>query len=250
LPLRADDERQALANERIARQIGAASFGLAGLGQLPASGGERAQALVGAKGGRQIGSGVGLGEILGDQRPVDPVGLGAQTTSLAKGEDRIGVDLHVTDARLGESPTQSPCVTAGRLHGEKRRAGSRDPGRQRLRRIGDALELFPTANIDPSFRNIDADKTFAAIALHCAPRQIEPDLGRRAGLHTGVKAQTTVRASDRDAGGSEMATVFQDQSTIGEPAGVPSLPGQASPQCNPRGLASKTRSRPPSQEKS
>jgi hypothetical protein len=59
--------------------------------------------------------------------------------------------------------------------------------------------------------------------LHCAPGQIEPDLGRRARLHTGVKAQTTVRASDRDAGGSEMATVFQDPSTIGEPAGVPSL---------------------------
>ena len=39
----------------------------------------------------------------------------------------------------------------------------------------------------------------------------------------GVKAHTTVRVSDRDAVGSEMATVFQDQSTIGAPAGVPIL---------------------------
>ena len=37
------------------------------------------------------------------------------------------------------------------------------------------------------------------------------------------RAQTTVRVSDRDAGGSEMATVSSDQSTIGEPAGVPIL---------------------------
>lgn len=36
---RADDEIQALANERIARQVRAASLGLARLGQLPASGG-------------------------------------------------------------------------------------------------------------------------------------------------------------------------------------------------------------------
>jgi hypothetical protein len=42
-------------------------------------------------------------------------------------------------------------------------------------------------------------------------------------LHAGVTAQTTVRVSDRDAGGSEMATVSSDQSTIGEPAGVPIL---------------------------
>src|ERR1700722_16490105 len=37
------------------------------------------------------------------------------------------------------------------------------------------------------------------------------------------RAQTTVRVSDRDAGGSEMATVSSDQSTTGEPAGVPIL---------------------------
>jgi hypothetical protein len=63
-------------------------------------------------------------------------------------------------------------------------------------------------------------------------------LGRRAGLHTGVKAQTTVRASDRDAGGSEMATVFQDHSTIGEPAGVPILTrtGLSTMQSTPRRL--------------
>ena len=147
------------------------------------------------------------------------------------------MELHITDARLSESPTQRPFITAGRLHGDQRRPAARDPGRQRLRRVGDPLDAGCSrrANVDPSFRNIDADKTFAAIALHCAPGQIEPDLGRRARLHTGVKAQTTVRASDRDAGGSEMATVFQDPSTIGEPAGVPSLSGQASPQCNPRG---------------
>jgi hypothetical protein len=133
------------------------------------------EGLVGAKGGRQIRSGFGLGEILGDQRRVDPVGLGAQTASLAKGEDPVGVELHVTDACLSESPTQRPFVTAGRLHGDQRRPGSRDPGRQRLRRVGDTLEAGCSrpANIDPSFRNIDADKTFAAIALHCAPRQTQ-----------------------------------------------------------------------------
>jgi hypothetical protein len=59
--------------------------------------------------------------------------------------------------------------------------------------------------------------------LHRIPMQTEIELGRHAGLHTGVKAPTTVRVSDRDADGSEMATVSRDQSTIGVPAGVPTL---------------------------
>ena len=68
---RRDDDRQALANKRVACEIGAAAFRLAGVDELPAPGGQRPQALVGAKGERQIRSRFGVGEILGDQHGVD-----------------------------------------------------------------------------------------------------------------------------------------------------------------------------------
>ena len=53
---RRDDDRQALANKRVACEIGAAAFRLAGVDELPAPGGQRPQALVSAKGERQIRS--------------------------------------------------------------------------------------------------------------------------------------------------------------------------------------------------
>ena len=53
---RRDDEGQALANERVVRQIGAAAFGLPGVDKLSAPGGQRPQALVSAKRRRQIGA--------------------------------------------------------------------------------------------------------------------------------------------------------------------------------------------------
>jgi hypothetical protein len=46
---RSDDEGQALANERVVCQIGAAAFGLPGVDKLSAPGGQRPQALVSAK---------------------------------------------------------------------------------------------------------------------------------------------------------------------------------------------------------
>jgi hypothetical protein len=53
---RSDDEGQALANERVVCQIGAAAFGLPGVDKLSAPGGQRPQALVSAKRRRQIGA--------------------------------------------------------------------------------------------------------------------------------------------------------------------------------------------------
>jgi hypothetical protein len=135
------------------------------------------------------------------------------------------VELHIANARFSERRTQPALVTPGRLHGDARRPGLRDPGRQGLRGVGDPFDLPrpAPANVDPSFRNIHPDKNFAAIALHRAPGQSErrPLVGTPDCIRAS-RAQTAVRVSDRDAGGSEMATVVQDQSTIGAPAGVPS----------------------------
>jgi hypothetical protein len=150
------------------------------------------------------------------------------------------VELHVANARFSENRAQRALVAAGRLHGDKRRAGSRNPSRQSFRDVGDPFDMPRPgpANVDPTLRNIHPDKNFAAIALHRAPGQSEiSSIGRRAGLHTGVKAQTTVRASDRDAGGSETATVFQDQPTVGAPAGVPIPTRMGATPCNPLGTA-------------
>ena len=130
---RSDDEGQALADERVVRQIGAAAFGLPGVDKLSAPGGQRPQALVSAKRRRQIGAPSRVSEIAGDQHGVDPIGLGAHAASLAKGEDGVGVELDVANAGFGKSETQGALITAGRLHGHKGRSGLRNPGRKRLR---------------------------------------------------------------------------------------------------------------------
>ena len=136
------------------------------------------------------------------------------------------MQLHIANARFRERRTERALVPPGRLHADKRRPRPRDPRRKGLRGVGDPFDLprAREANVDPSLRDIHSDKIFAAMALHRAPGRSENKKPwSHAGLHTGVKAQTTVRVSDRDAGGSEMATVFQDQPTIGAPAGVPIL---------------------------
>jgi hypothetical protein len=69
--------------------------------------------------------------MLGDQHRVDPIGLGAHAASLAKGEDCVGVELDVANAGSGQSQTQGALITAGRLHGRKRR-----PQGDRLRLTG------------------------------------------------------------------------------------------------------------------
>ena len=68
---RRDDRRQAFPNDRIVRQIGAAAFRLAGVDELPAPGGQRPQALIGAERRGQIGAPDRVGEIAGDQHRVD-----------------------------------------------------------------------------------------------------------------------------------------------------------------------------------
>ena len=68
---RRDDSRQAFPHDRIVRQIGAAAFRLAGVDELPAPGGQRPQAFVGAKRRGQIGAPDRVGEIVGDQHRVD-----------------------------------------------------------------------------------------------------------------------------------------------------------------------------------
>jgi hypothetical protein len=136
------------------------------------------------------------------------------------------VQLDIANARFRERRTERAFVTSGRLHADKRRPRPRDPRRKGLRGVGDPSDMPRPreANVDPGLRNIHPDKNFAAIALHRAPGRSEnKSLGRTPDCIRASKAQTTVRVSDRDAGGSEMATVFEDQSTIGAPAGVPIL---------------------------
>ena len=135
------------------------------------------------------------------------------------------MQLDIANARFRERRTERAFVTSGRLHADKRRPRPRDPRRKGLRGVGDASDMPRPreANVDPGLRNIHPDKNFAAIALHRAPGQSEnKSLGRTPDCIRASKAQTTVRVSDRDAGGSEMATVFEDQSRSERPPASPS----------------------------
>ena len=68
---RRDDRGETLPDDRLARQIGAAAFRLAGVDKLPAPGGQRPQALVGGKRRGQIDAPCGVGGIVGDQHRID-----------------------------------------------------------------------------------------------------------------------------------------------------------------------------------
>ena len=68
---RRDDRGETLPDDRLARQIGAAAFRLAGVDTLPAPGGQRPQALVGGKRRGQIDAPCGVGGIVGDQHRID-----------------------------------------------------------------------------------------------------------------------------------------------------------------------------------
>jgi hypothetical protein len=132
------------------------------------------------------------------------------------------VELHIANARFSERRTQPALVTPGRLHGDARRPGLRDPGRQGLRGVGDPFDLPRQTSIQ-AFETSTPTRTSPPLPCIAPPGQSErrPLVGTPDCIRAS-RAQTAVRVSDRDAGGSGMATVVQDQSTIGAPAGVPS----------------------------
>ena len=90
------------------------------------------------------------------------------------------MELHIANARFSERRTQPALVTPGRLHGDARRPGLRDPGRQGLRGVGDPFDLPRQTSIQ-AFETSTPTRTSPPLPCIAPPGQSErrPLVGRR-----------------------------------------------------------------------
>ncbi len=206
---RGDDHLQAVAYRGDGSQSQTTAFGLQGLDQLPAAGRQGVQQIV-ANHAAAPAAPAQLVREKGENQPgIDGVGLGFDAAALAEGNDIVGMNPDKADATLAQSLDQDALMAAGRLKGRQPRANPIEPGRHGLGIIGDPLDpgAAGNTNVQPPLGDIDPDNRLVSHALvpqNCKTPWLvgTPDCMR-------ARAQSTVRVSDRDAGGSEMATVVK-----------------------------------------
>jgi hypothetical protein len=147
------------------------------------------------------------------------------------------VELHIANARFSERRTQPALVTPGRLHGDARRPGLRDPGRQGLRGVGDPFDLPRQTSIQ-AFETSTPTRTSPPLPCIAPPGQSErrPLVGRRI-AYGRQEPRLPFACQTATPAGPGWPRSFRTNPRSERPPASHPRPRMGNSQCNPRGAA-------------